>query len=178
METSKLKKFAGVFFALTLTTTTLFAQGWRYGNRAFAQNTTVAPCLTQISGLTDEQTAKITALNEKHQEAMANLRDERRATADPIEKNEVRGEMLKKVKAHRDEVRDLLTEEQQKQYDQLFAQTNNRGYQRGNGNFRGRGQFRGQRFAANNGCRGWGNRAGNGQQMMRRSACPYFSGNN
>lgn len=178
MKTSNLKNFMWVFFALTLTTTTLFAQGWRNGNRAFAQNNTAAPCLTQISGLSDDQTTKISTLNEKHQEAMATLRDERRATTDPIEKNEIRGEMLKKVKAHRDEVRGLLTEEQQKQYDQLFTQPNNRGYQRGNGNFRGRGQFRGQRFAANNGCRGWGNRAGYGQQMMRRNTCPYFNGNN
>lgn len=177
MKTNNFKKLVWVFFALTLTTTTVFAQGWRNGNRAFAQNNQIAPCLNQISGLTDEQTANITALNEKHQEAMTKLRDERRATAVPIEKNEIRGEMLKKVKAHREEVKGLLTEEQQKQYDQLFTQGINQGYQKGNGNFRGRGQFRGQRFAANKGNNCCANRAGYGRQM-RGKFCPYIQNNN
>ena len=178
MKISKLQKFAWVFFALALGTTTLFAQGWRNGNRAFAQNNQNAPCLNLISGLTEEQSAKITQLNEKHQEAMDELRTERRSTIDAIEKNEIRGEMLKKVKAHREEVKSLLTEEQQKQYDQLYARGNNYGNQRGNGNFRGRGQFCGQQgFAGNRGkgCRG--NRAGYGQRM-RGNNCPYFQNNN
>ena len=178
MKTSKLQKFAWVFFALTLAATTLFAQGWRNGNRAYAQNNQITPCLTQISGLTEDQSAKISDLNEEHQEAMNELRIKRRSTVDPIEKNEIRGEMLKKVKAHREEVKGLLSEEQQKQYDQLYFRGNNYRNQRGNGNFRGRGQFRGQQgFAGNrgNGCRG--NRAGYGQRM-RGNFCPYIQNNN
>lgn len=178
MKIRKLQKFAWVFFALVLGTTTLFAQGWRNGNRAFAQNNPNAPCLTQISGLTEKQSAKIAELNEKHQVAMTELRDEQRSTVDPIEKNEIRGKMLKKVKAHREEVKGLLTEDQQKQYDQLNFRGNNFRNQRGNGNFRGGGQFRGQQgFAASrgNGCRG--NRAGNGQRM-RGNNCPYYPNNN
>lgn len=178
MKVSKLQKFAWVFFALALGTTTLFAQGWRNGNRTFVQNNQIAPCLTQISGLTEEQSAKIAELNENHQTAMTELRNERRSTVDPIEKNEIRGKMLKNVKAHREEVKNLLTEEQQKQYDQLYFRGNNFGNQRGNGNFRGRGQFTGQQgFAANRrgGCRG--NRAGYGQRM-RGNFCPYIQNNN
>jgi hypothetical protein len=178
MKISKLSKFAWIFFVLATGTTTLFAQGWRNGNRAFVQNNQNAPCLTQITDLTQEQSDKIAQLNKKHQEAMTELRDERRSTTDLIEKNEIRGTMLKKVNAHREEVKGLLTDEQQKQYDQFYARGNNFGSQRGNGNFRGRGQFRGQQgFAANrgNGCRG--NRNGNGQRM-RDNSCPYIQNNN
>jgi len=177
MKISKLQKFAWVFFALILGATTLFAQGWRNGNRAFVQNNQNAPCLNEISGLTEDQSAKISELNEKLQNAMNELRTERRSTVDPIEKNEIRGEMLKKVKVHREEVKSLLTEEQQKEYDQLSPRGNNFGNQRGNGNFRGRGQFKGQRFAANRGNGYCGNRAGYGQRM-RGNLCPYNQNNN
>ena len=178
MKISKLSKFAWIFFVLATGTTTLFAQGWRNGNRSLVQNNQNAPCLNLISGLTEEQSTKITQLNEKHQEAMTEFRNERHSTIDAIEKNEIRGEMLKKVKAHREEVKGLLTEEQQKQYDQLYARGNNFGNQRGNGNFRGRGQFRGQQgFAANRGFGCRGNRNGNGQRM-RGNPCPYIQNNN
>ncbi|HKI87701.1 MAG TPA: hypothetical protein VKA38_01655, partial [Draconibacterium sp.] len=69
MKISKLQKFAWVFFALILGATTLFAQGWRNGNRAFVQNNQNAPCLNEISGLTENQSAKISELNEKLQNA-------------------------------------------------------------------------------------------------------------
>lgn len=177
MKISKLQKFAWVFFALALGTTTLLAQGWRNGNRAFVQNNQNAPCLNLIPGLTEEQSAKITELNVKHQEAMTDLRYERRSTVDLIEKNEIRGEMLKKVKAHREEVKGLLTEEQQKQYDRLYFRGTNTGYLRGSGNFSGRGQFRGQQGFAGNRGNGWrGNRAGYGQRM-RYNNCPYYQYN-
>ncbi len=42
---------------------------------------------------------------------MTTLREERQSTRDAIEKNEIRGTMLKTVKEHREQVRNLLTED-------------------------------------------------------------------
>jgi Spy/CpxP family protein refolding chaperone len=157
MKKSKLTKLAWAFFALAVTSTTLYAQGWNNGKQA--GNGWNKTCLNQISGLSDEQKIKIDGLNEIHQAKMAELRTKRQSTNDAIEKSEIRTTMLKNVKAHRDEVKSLLTTEQQKQYDQLQA--------RGNGNFQGRGQGRGQQFAGNQGCGCRGNRGFGGQGYGR-----------
>lgn len=159
MKASKLNKLAWVFFALALTTTTLYAQGWRNGNKpANGQNN---DCINQISGLSDEQKAKIDGLNETHQGKMAELRTQRQSTTDAIEKSEIRTTMLKNVKAHRDDVKSLLTADQQKQWENLQPGKNN-GNSRGQGKFMGRGQRNGNcQFAGNYGNRG--NRNGGGQ---------------
>jgi hypothetical protein len=157
---SKLSKFAWVFFALALGTTTLFAQGWRNGEQA--GNGRNNYCINQVSDLTDEQKTKIDGLNETHQGKMGELRTQRQSTTDAIEKSEIRTTMLKNVKAHRDEVKSLLTAEQQKEYELLQAR-GNYGNGRGNANFQGRGQGRGQQFTGNQGCGGRVNRGSGGQ---------------
>ena len=63
MKISKLHKFAWVFFALALGTTTVFAQGWKNGNRV--NNNKKGMCLEQISGLTEEQKTQIQGMEEK-----------------------------------------------------------------------------------------------------------------
>ncbi len=145
MKARHLHRLAGIFIALTLATTSLLAQGWRSYNRTLVQNIqTTTPCLNQISGLTEEQSAKITALITKHQETMNKLRNERRSATDVTKKEEIRAEMITKTESHRNEVRSLLTKEQQEQYDQLFTQAGNsniqggNGYQQGNNNALGR----------------------------------------
>ncbi len=159
MKISKLTKLAWVFFALALTTTTLFAQGWRNGNRPV--NGQKNNCINQISGLSDEQQTKIEGLNKSHLETMAQLRTQRQSTTDAIEKSEIRTAMLKNVKAHRDEVKSLLTADQQKQWESLQGYSN-KGNGRGQANFKGRGQGNGNcQFAGNYGSRG--NRNGGGQ---------------
>jgi hypothetical protein len=159
MQTSKLTKLAWVFFALALTSTTLYAQGW--GNVKQAGNGRNNNCLSQVSGLNDEQKTKIDGLNETHQTKMGELRTQRQSTTDAIEKSEIRTTMLKNVKAHHDEVKSILTTEQQKEYDLLQARANFRNG-RVNANFQGRGQGRGQQFAGNQGCRARSNRGGGG----------------
>ncbi|MCA1759031.1 MAG: Spy/CpxP family protein refolding chaperone [Bacteroidales bacterium] len=119
----KTVKFGFILIALMLGTSTLFAQGWRNANRP-VRNYEPGTCVNILLDLTEDQKAKITELETAHQEAMAELRIKQRSTFEPIEKNEIRGEMLKKVKAHRDEVKNLLTEEQQKQYVLLHARNN------------------------------------------------------
>lgn len=143
MNISKLSKFAWAFFALVLGTATVFGQGRRNGNNACYNQNQV--CINHISDLSDDQKSKILEMNNIHQKEMAELRDQRLSTADAIEKNDIRGKMLRNVKVHREEVKNLLNEKQQKQYDELFTGTlNNYQTQRGNSNFRGSGQCQGR----------------------------------
>lgn len=173
MNISKLSKFAWAFFALALTTTTVFGQGYKNRNNAFVNENRV--CLNQITDLTDDQISKIEKLEISHQKEMTALRENRQSTRDAIEKNEIRGTMLKTVKAHRETVRNLLTEEQQKQIDQLMTNRNNYGNRNGNGNFKGHQQFRGQQMISGNGgngCRGnWAGRQGNGRGNRQFKGC-------
>ncbi|MDX8338144.1 hypothetical protein SLH46_03045 [Draconibacterium sp. IB214405] len=173
MKTSKLINVAWVFFALVLTTTTVFAQRGRRANTV--QNNQNLPCLTQISNLTEEQETSIQELEANHQKTMEELREQRRSTTNAVEKSELRTAMLKNVETHRGEVRNLLTADQQKQYDQLQStagygpnQNVRRGQGKSRGNFsRGNG---GQVAYANNNGRGnrgnWSN--GNFQNNTRR----------
>jgi Spy/CpxP family protein refolding chaperone len=161
MKFSKLQKFAWVFFALATASTTVFAQGWRNGNNGTNGQNLV--CLEQISDLSEDQKSKIQELEKIHQEKMAELREQRRSTADAIEKNDIRGTMLRNVKAHREEVKNLLNEKQQKQYNELFTSTSKIQNQRGNGNFRGCSPDQGrQGFGHNQGYGRRGNQNFNG----------------
>ncbi len=161
MKTSKLSKFTWAFFALALGTTTVFAQGWKNGNNRFNNQNQV--CLNQISDLSEVQKSKIQEMESIHQKEMTVLRNERRSTGDAIEKNDIRGTMLRNVKAHREEVKNLLNEKQQEQYNELFTSTSKIQNQRGNGNFRGcsPGQGR-QGFGHNQGYGRRGNQNFNG----------------
>jgi len=151
----KTKNFVWMFIALMLASTTLLAQGRRNVNQpaygygyGYGQGT----CLAVLPDLTEEQQAEITELESAHQEAMAELRVKQRSTFEPVEKSEIRTEMLKKVQAHRSEVRNLLTEDQQKQYDLLQARNN---YGR-KGFAQGRRGARGQAASQGRGGRGCG----------------------
>nr|WP_319510824.1 Spy/CpxP family protein refolding chaperone [uncultured Draconibacterium sp.] len=151
MKTSKLTNIAWVFFALALTSTTVLAQGRRTGNGYYQNQRN--NCVNYISGLTDTQQEQIQQMENNHQLAMNELRTKQRATINTVEKSEIRTEMLKKVEAHRTEVRNLLTEEQQIQYDQLQANSNyarNQNIGRGRGNFSGNQNLQGNFCRANN----------------------------
>ncbi|MEE4286913.1 MAG: Spy/CpxP family protein refolding chaperone [Mariniphaga sp.] len=142
----KTNKFAFILIALMLGTTTVFAQGWRNANRP-GRNIEPGTRMNILLDLTEEQQAKIEELRTAHLDAMTELRVKQRSTFDPIEKNEIRGEMLKKVKAHRNEVKSLLSEDQQKKFDVLQNAGFNRGGrvacrqggQRGQAGYGGRG---------------------------------------
>lgn len=180
MKTCKLQKLAWVFFALALTTTTVYSQGYRNEIRNFKnQNST---CLEQISDLTEEQKSTIQELENIHKQEMAELRAQRRSTIDAIEKNEIRGTMLKNVKSHQTAVKNLLLEEQQKQYDNIHLNSNlnyeggkqpynsragnNQACARGNGNYA---------TLNNNGCQqGRANR----QRNLRNAGCGKGYGRN
>ena len=136
MKTTKLLVFS-ILFILWGSTSNLYAQPG-YGNRmAYDQSMSqgVLPCTQWLSNLTEDQKVAIQDLEKQHQDSMATLRLQRRSTFDPIEKNTIRGQMLKKVESHRNAVKKLLTEDQQKEYDLLHARY---GYGRGQGFARGR----------------------------------------
>ena len=107
-------------------TSTTFAQRGIYANRmvnnqaAFTQPT----CINQISDLSEKQVEKITALEEQHQVKMNEFRTQRRSTIDLNEKNNFREEMDEMVTTHQNEVKSLLNEEQQNQYDLLHTYAN------------------------------------------------------
>jgi hypothetical protein len=186
MKLSKLQKLAWVFFALALTTTTVYSQDWRNGiGNTQNQN---GNCLSYISDLNEKQQKQILEMEEKHQEEMATLRDKRRSTANAIEKNEIRGDMLKKVKAHQNAVKKLLNKDQQKQYDQLhsfgvYGRIQNLDYRNGNENFQGRGRYAGgpQFGRGNRGGRcyaNWNNNdRGNGRFYAVNNRGGYGKGN-
>ena len=168
MILSRLQKFAGAILVLALTTGTLYAQRGYGRNAALnGQNNT---CLNQISGITTDQTEEIRKLDNKHQEEMSQLRDERRSATDFSKKDEIRSEMLKKVESHRSEVKNLLNENQQKEFD-FMQRGGNANIQSGNGFAKGNNgnsNFR-QSARGNSNCRGnfTGNRRGKSQGKMR-----------
>jgi hypothetical protein len=126
MKTINFAKFALVIVIMATVTTTSFGQRWNNASRfannqaAFSQPT----CVNQITNLTDKQISQITDLEKKHQTEMDKFRTERRSTFDLDEKSALRAEMDKKVFAHQSEVKALLTEDQQNQYDLLHTYAN------------------------------------------------------
>lgn len=165
MKTSKLRNIAWAIFALILANTTVFAQELSDENNMNYKN---ANCLNWITGLSEEQETQIAAMEEQHQLQMDELRAKRRSTTNAIEKSEIRTTMLKNVEAHRNSVKALLTEDQQKQYDQLHAAgnygqnqqfANRRG---GNRNFAGNGRGNFARGNNGRGCYGNSNFRGRG----------------
>ena len=90
--------------------------------RAYGGGYGPGTCLYVLSDLTEDQKTKIAELEVSHQKTMAELRVKQRSTYDFDEKIVIREEMLQNVQAHRNEVRNLLTENQKKQYDMLHSQ--------------------------------------------------------
>ncbi len=113
----------------------------RFGNTTSSGSRTMA-CVEQISSLTEEQETAITELNDAYQEKMAELRIERRGTSDGDEKDSILREMEELRSAHHEDVKALMTEEQQTEFTELLAEDT-----RGMRNLfaDGRGRFNNQR---------------------------------
>ena len=152
MKISKLSKFAWAFFVLALGNAPAFSQGYKYqNNRNISQQ---FPCLTRISDLTSEQKIRILELDENHQKVMDELRTERRSVYDFERKNEIREKMQKVKEVHQSDVKNVLTQNQQREYDLIRSNTagSKRGqlYSKGNnGNCNGKQKG----FQQQKGCR-------------------------
>lgn len=159
----KTRKFFWMLFALILGVSTVFAQGRRFMNRpgyGMGAGYGYGPgsyCVNFIPGLTDDQQSKIAELTVNHQKAMAELVIKQRSTFDLVERDEIQGQIFQKVTAHRDEVRNLLNDEQKKQFD-LIRSRGMYGMGYGMGRRGGRGGWGGR------GCRFYGYGGGYGFQ--------------
>lgn len=103
---------------MLLTSLTMYAQRGR-GNRNVAYNNNYQTCVDAIPDLTQDQIQKITALENAHKAEIDQLRNSRRSTRDGSMKTDIRQQMLNARDAHRDQVKALLTPEQQKVYEAL-----------------------------------------------------------
>jgi hypothetical protein len=146
MKTNLVKGFAGLVIALTVAVISVSASTVFDGNK---RNSAGHPgdCVSQLSGLNQQQINQINALEKSHQTTMAELREKRRSTTDVTEKANIRTEMDTQVAKHRSDVKALLNSDQQKQYDQSHAaggkhlnQKNGKsnGHGQGTGNCKGR----------------------------------------
>lgn len=117
MRTNRIKRFAGIFLALTVTTATAFSASNPQGKGRNKANG--GTCINQISGLSQDQKVQITTMETTHQATMNTLRDKRQATTDATQKDQIRKEMDTEVSTHRSAVRALLNADQQKQFDQI-----------------------------------------------------------
>jgi len=117
------------------------------GNRQ-SNNSHFEGCTTRIGGLTSAQTEAITKLEAGHQLKMDALRKERRSVVDERSKAEIRIKMLDQRDAHRDEVKKVLSPDQQAAYDLLPVNGNNARFAR-NGNPNKSSHFKGQRERGN-----------------------------
>lgn len=162
MKTNFSLRFAGIFFALLLTTTFAFS-GNDYSGRGRNRGSN-ALCINRISGLTQEQKVQINDLRNNHQTVMDNLRQERRSTTDLNRKDQIGKQMDTQVSNHRNAMRALLNTDQQAQYDRLARNGNGEFGRRGNGPMggtgnclqAGNGQGRQWRGGANGTCCGRG----------------------
>lgn len=149
MKTSFISRFAGILFALALTSGIAFS-GNDYSGRG-RNNAANATCVNRISGLTQKQKVQITDLRNNHQNAMNALREQRRSTTDLTQKDQIRKEMDTAVASHKSAVRALLNADQQAQFDQLPRNGNGQFGRNGNG-----------QLARNANCQQYGN--GQGRQ--------------
>ncbi len=134
MKTSRLNRFAWIFLALTVAA--LSAVSSNISQNKGRNNSTNATCINQISGLSQDQKDRITAMETQHQSAMNDFREKRRSTADATQKDQIRMQMNSQVESHRNAVRAILNADQQKQFDQIAR---NGGAQQNCGN-QGKGQ--------------------------------------
>lgn len=136
------KKAVNVVFILILIT---------FATQSFGQRgTNTNNCCQNIPNLTEKQENQIAELRSGHMEKMAELRQERRVTANFDEKEKIRETMLEQRESHRKEIRALLTEEQLAYFDKNYRNMKNynaRDYNNcGNNKARkGKGNGRGQR---------------------------------
>ena len=126
MKTKFFTKLALIIVIVATVTTTTFGQRWNNATRIANNQATITQptCINLITDLSDKQVTQIQDLEKKHQTEMDKFRSDRRTTLDLAEKSIFRAEMDQKVLAHQNEVKALLTEEQQNQYNQLHTNEN------------------------------------------------------
>jgi hypothetical protein len=120
-----MKKFLIPMIILLITgvSSLSYAQG-----RNRSCSATNQPGYTNLTGLTSQQLVQIKEKQQIFNSSMAGLREKMRSTSDRGVKQQTRNEMDQLKTQHRDEVRSLLTAEQQKEFDSKWNghQSNNK----------------------------------------------------
>ncbi|MBW8330802.1 MAG: hypothetical protein K0M40_02185 [Prolixibacteraceae bacterium] len=158
MKTSRLNRFAGILIALTLTSGVTISGNNPDGkgkNNGMAQQT----CINSISGLSEYQKQRITAMETQNQTAINDLQEKRRSATEKTQKEEIKKQMEKQAENHRNTVTSVLSADQQKQF--LQFQTNG-GIQNHQGQKQGMGKGNGQGKG-----NGSGKGRGNGMEKSR-----------
>ena len=125
--------------------------------KAQSVNSSNLRCLTRISGLTDDQQEKITALEQSYQSQMTEFRSERRNTSNITEKQSLFEKMQAAKTTHRADVLSVLNGLQKDEYLALAAGA---GKQNKNGQ---RDEKPGMKKSSENGKQGKGNGQGRGK---------------
>ncbi|MFY9150449.1 MAG: hypothetical protein WAO52_00405 [Prolixibacteraceae bacterium] len=150
MTTIQLKWFAWIFFALILANVTANSGNLtdkKDRNKPIPQYS----CISSISGLSDLQKQKITAMETQHFAVMNEFREKIQTSSDKTQKEEIRKQMDKQIVNHQNTIQTVLSADQQKQYillqtkgdnqnQQAHQQGNKQGHGKGNGNGQGRGR--------------------------------------
>ena len=155
MKTSRLNRVAGMLIALILIAGSAISSNNPDGkgkNNGMAQQT----CINSISGLSEYQKERITAMETQNNNALNDLQEKRRSATEKTQKEEIRKQTEKQAETHRNAVTSVLSADQQKQF--LQFQTNGgiqnnqnqkqgmgkgNGHGKGNGGGKGRGKGRG-----------------------------------
>jgi hypothetical protein len=157
MKTSRLNRVAVLCFALIIAAVVTVSgnnQDGKGKNNAMAQQS----CIQSISGLSEYQKGKITAMETQNQTAMNELREKQRSTTEKDKKKEIKKQMDKQAETHRNAVTSVLSADQQQQFLQFQAyganqntqsqkQAMGKGSGKGNGSGQGKGKgMGGSRF--------------------------------
>ena len=104
---------------MLMTSMTVFAQRGRGNRNAAYTYDNYQTCINVLPDLTQDQIQKITALETAHKAEIDQLRNSRRSTRDESIKTDIRQKMIDVRDAHRDQVKAILTPEQQKIFETL-----------------------------------------------------------
>ena len=148
MKTNLLNRFAVLFLALTVTAGVGFSSPSFDGKGR--NNTAHETCINLISGLSEYQKQRIVAMETQNRSVMNELREKQQSASGKTQKKEIRKHIDKQIVSHENEIKTLLSADQQKQ----LIQFQNYG---GNQNFQGQKQGTGKGFGSGGG-RGNGNK--------------------
>lgn len=150
MKTIRLNRIAGILIALTLTSGVAVSSNNPDGkgrNNALAQPT----CINSISGLSEYQKQRITAMETQNKTVLNDLQEKRRSATEKTQKEEIRKQTEKQAETHRNAVTSVLSADQQRQFLQFQTngdiqnkQNQKQGMGKGNGQGKGNGSGKGR----------------------------------
>jgi hypothetical protein len=159
MKTSRLNRVAWFCLALILTAGVTVSGNNPDGkgrNGAAEQQT----CINSISGLSEYQKERITAMEAQNHKAMNELLKKQHSAGGKTQKEEIKKQIYKQTETHRNAVTSVLSADQQTQFLQFQAnganpknQIQKQGMGKGNGHGKGSGNGSGNGRGNGNKCR-------------------------